>query len=424
MNKNGFTLVELLAVIIILIIVLVIAVSRVKKTVDNTSDKSIIANASMYIKAIDDAASNVDIRQESPYESGIIYYDELKDLDIQISGTKPNDGFVIMKEYEVKIACFKYGEYKVHYENNDFSKPRKGDCVNSYYVAYEYTGTEQTFTAQSTGSYLIELWGAGAGTNDLNGRGAYTKGVINLSAGDNLYIYVGQSPTSFAATFNGGGSCSNTCQPGGGATDVRLFRGDWNNLTSLRSRIMVAGGGGGYNAYSSGASGGYAGGLNGRKGYGRGVDNGPLGGSQIAGGDRNITSARDTWGSSGTFGKGGNAGTYGGGGGGGYYGGGGGSNAPSTGGGETGGGGGSSYISGYPGCIAVLSSESNDPRLDENNETCTEGTIDVTCSHHYSGKKFTDPTMIDGNSLMPTFDGESTMIGNKGNGYAKITYVG
>jgi hypothetical protein len=32
--------------------------------------------------------------------------------------------------------------------------------------------------------------------------------------------------------------------------------------------------------------------------------------------------------------------------------------------------------------------------------------------------------MIDGKSSMPTYDHLSTMEGNKGNGYAKITYLG
>jgi hypothetical protein len=32
--------------------------------------------------------------------------------------------------------------------------------------------------------------------------------------------------------------------------------------------------------------------------------------------------------------------------------------------------------------------------------------------------------MIAGNASMPTHDGTSTMTGNDGNGYAKITYLG
>ena len=61
---------------------------------------------------------------------------------------------------------------------------------------------------------------------------------------------------------------------------------------------------------------------------------------------------------------------------------------------------------------------------------------DIECSKHYSGYVFYNSIIIDGAGYqwttekgdtvvgMPTHDGTSTMIGNSGNGYAKITYLG
>ncbi|MBQ8131797.1 MAG: hypothetical protein IJ193_04840 [Bacilli bacterium] len=46
---------------------------------------------------------------------------------------------------------------------------------------------------------------------------------------------------------------------------------------------------------------------------------------------------------------------------------------------------------------------------------------DITLSYHSSGYKFTNTQMIDGNSEMPSHDGTKTIVGNTGNGYAKIT---
>ena len=82
------------------------------------------------------------------------------------------------------------------------------------------------------------------------------------------------------------------------------------------------------------------------------------------------------------------------------------------------GGGGSSYISGYTGCVAVTSAIDISPK-----EGCTDGTTDNVCSIHYSGREFTQTQMSSGNQSMPTYDGSSTMVGNTGNGYAKITYM-
>jgi hypothetical protein len=129
---------------------------------------------------------------------------------------------------------------------------------------FNYTGGIQTFTAPLSGIYKIELWGAQGGGNTSGGKGAYTSGNITLSEGENIYVYVGNKPSITDATYNGGGLGNNPHYPtyaGGGATDVRLNNGNWDNLTSLRSRIMVAAGSGGFEGYAGGTQGGPGGGL-------------------------------------------------------------------------------------------------------------------------------------------------------------------
>ena len=96
------------------------------------------------------------------------------------------------------------------------------------------------------------------------------------------------------------------------------------------------------------------------------------------------------------------------GGGGGYYGGGHGNHPGNS---WPGGGGGSSFISGLYGCDAI-------------SESSIEGNIIHTGqSKHYSGKVFYNGMMIAGDASMPTHAGSSTMIGNEGNGYAKISLL-
>ena len=53
-NKKGFTLVELMAVIIILIIIIFITVGIINKSVDKSENKAMVANAGMYIKGVTD----------------------------------------------------------------------------------------------------------------------------------------------------------------------------------------------------------------------------------------------------------------------------------------------------------------------------------------------------------------------------------
>ena len=311
---------------------------------------------------------------------------------------------------------------------------------------YSYTGSVQTFVAPVTGTYKIELWGAQGGSMTgtgyrsdgssrgeltyIGGKGAYTTGTISFRKGTSIYLYIGgKGNCTGGATsgYNGGGTLSSgQCTygaPGGGATDIRLTDGVWDNFNSLKSRIMVAAGGGGANfrnqgfGEGNGGDGGSLIGINGYEALGEGsyfridYDAGyqiGSGATQKSGGYAIVHYLNGTIGEEksnahlGFFGYATQIGNQTGGGSG-YYGGG--SN------GHGGAGGGSSFISGYDGCdaIAEISTENN--------------IIHTGQSVHYSGYKFNNTMMYAGNEEMPTHDGTSTMIGNSGNGYAKITLV-
>ncbi len=292
-----------------------------------------------------------------------------------------------------------------------------------YHADFDYTGNVQKFEAPYDGIYQIELWGASGGSpNDISyGQGSYTKGSIHLKKGDTFYVYVGEKgKNNRKASFNGGGYGGYGKEigwSGGGATDIRLTNGDWNNVEGLKSRIMVAGGGGGatHAQYNTAGGGSYAGGLT---GYSGGYYSGHTysnqegkGGSQEAGGAKgnNIYGGTGTA-YAGSFGIGGNNDTTSdglgaGGGGGGYYGGGAGGSTQSGGTGQ-GGGGGSSFISGYAGCNAI------------NKEGKPTGQ-----ANHISNIIFRDSLMLSGKEEMPNPRGAENIIGNTENGYARITLL-
>jgi len=261
-----------------------------------------------------------------------------------------------------------------------------------YYV-YDYTGNYETFTAPVNGVYKIELWGAQGGGS--GGAGGYTSGYLNLISEDEFYVYVGSTTSNGTGGYNGGGSVTGNVYGGGGSTDFRTISGVWNNTESLKSRIMVAAGGGGK---GNGYAGGIAGGLTGGNGTG---DDPGYGATQTSAGTGNSS----TGGGNGGFGFGGTGGWGSeglGGGGSGYYGGSSGAGTNNNG----SGGGGSSFISGYKGCNAI------------NNDGSHKGT-----PIHYSDIAFSTPIMKAGNQEMPTHDLNSTQNGNIGNGYARITLV-
>ena len=288
---------------------------------------------------------------------------------------------------------------------------------------YTYTGNYQTFVVPTTGVYKIELWGAQGGTASgySIGLGGYTKGNITLTKNNQYYIYIGGAGQGIGngtggAGWNGGGpginahDSNNRASGGGGATDIRLVNGTWNNTSGLRSRIMVAAGAGGASNYSNGGA---AGGLIGirdvaKNGYSQ--YNGG-GGTQTSGG----TVTNGGYGATnGSFGTGSVGSSIGGGGGGGYYGGAGGVRSGPQ---DGSGGGGSSFISGHLGCDAINASGTHTGQ-----------------PNHYSGLVFTNTIMIDGQGYNWTnakgsYVGQiqpdgTTATGHTGNGYARITFIG
>ncbi len=342
---------------------------------------------------------------------------------------------------------------------------------------YSYIGEYQLFTAPYTGSYQIETWGASGGKGHANGvettrygKGGFSSGKINLTAGDKLYVYVGgqggtatdlacieavlgaNTDTGGLAGWNGGGRGGNDgCTPtnaaddagggGGGATDIRYFGATtpttaqlaWNSSLGLNSRIMVAGGGGGSSWDSATYNAGSGGGLIGESAamYGSETD------ANVGAGGTQLTGHAFGQGANGIFTTSSNVGD--GGGGGGYYGAIGHTTTSAYG---TAGGGGSSYVSGHTGSIAIDITTDDDneprtPRTGTGGATCTSETTDNLCSVHYSEKVFTDTLMIDGNGYLWTNTRQSLMImpnpaggfyasgaGRIGNGYARITYLG
>lgn len=286
----------------------------------------------------------------------------------------------------------------------NISKQSEDDIQQVY--NYPYKGTVQMFVAPVTSEYLLEAWGSSGGRGLRNmaartgGNGAYTSGKIFLNQGDVIYIYTGgvggnaNRCIAGVGGWNGGatGGRDTNCdaQPdaaggGGGATDFRLD-------TSYSSRIMVAGGG--------------AGGSYGFLGLPANALTGS-GSTQVSGH---------------SFGAGqaGHANTSGsGGGGGGYWGGT--SNQVASGQGY----GGSSYVSGYPGAVAILSASDTTSRLASDDSTvCTPALAvdDEKCAEHYSGRVFTEGVIKSGSEtfLSPTGANET---GHVGSGYGRITMI-
>lgn len=408
MKNKGFTLVEILAVIVVLGLLAAIITPTVnnlikdsEETLEKKQINTIINATKKYV------VENSELLPDSESENAVY----IETTTLLEEGMIDKENIINPKTKEEMWGCViinysqSYNQYNYEYIDG---------CITNW--KYEYTGNYEKTTVPFEGYYKLEVWGAQGGhggysANSIAGHGGYSTGIVYLNANDILYVNVGGQGTGQISDFsgnnvniggyNGGGNNYNTsgqASSGGGATDIRLF------YNSLYSRIIVAGGGGGNGYGSDSATGGFGGGLTGTNGSGySSYNNYGYGATQIAGGGIKTTGSNQGYTNTpGTFGQGGigiGNSHGGGGGGGGWYGGGGGIIA--------GGGGGSSWIF-----------------TEETFATWQTGNPIDAAEYLLDSKYYlSEATTINGNSLMPNHDGTSTMTGNTGNGYAKITFL-
>ncbi|MFT8927340.1 MAG: glycine rich domain-containing protein [Bifidobacterium sp.] len=358
---------------------------------------------------------------------------------------------------------FDYAAQAIQYRNVD-SPDWDGTAIEPYHDDYDdsvlrwdyaMTGSAQTFTAPVDGVYQLEAWGAkggtvtGHGANGLGGAGAYARGNLYLKRGQSIYVYVGQhgegarkGSGNHPGTFNGGGATGIggtylNGGSGGGSTDFRLVSGSWDDVQGLNSRILAAAGGGGGSGDDArsgspdGGPGGRVAGVDGAFTYsqtqGQARYSTPArGGSQVAGGVPSKQNGTADRGYSGVFGAGGsgfNSDFTGGSGGGGWYGGGAGGDLNY---GMGSGAGGSSFISGYPGAVALSDTSAANAGNPRTHRPSTDSPVDratqVIDGREY---RFTGYAMAAGDESMPDWgksDG-SLMTGNAGDGHARITLL-
>ena len=325
---------------------------------------------------------------------------------------------------------------EVYYEDSkvDIQDIKKGNEYTLKYPCYDNNCNPYTVYFNK-GIYLIELWGAsGSNLNNEYGHGAYTSGIITLHRSDTFYFYIGNvGEKNRQKTYNGGGAGSGTGYSGGGSTDMRIIKSNDNNnpleFKSLLSRIMVAAGGAGFNAYDicdetpmiddGFGHGGEGTGSNGNHkkcSYGKNVTIATAA-TQKQGGKSSYNEDIDSIYSScinltlyGKIGEGASApdANYGSGGGGGYFGGGAGCvNSYAV----TSGSGGSSYVSGHPSCIEIDEKSTNNDNI-----------IFLDSSIHYSTYFFHRPFMVNGGTTILEPNRQPS-VGHIGSGFVKITIL-
>jgi len=125
MKRKGFTLIELLAVIVVLAIIALIATPIVMNVIKNAQMGATERSADNYVRAVDLLISTEQLSGtplvDGEYTIGTAgkITKDGKSYEVQVSGTKPNGGKIVVKDGQVvkDSSTISYGDYTVTYKD-------------------------------------------------------------------------------------------------------------------------------------------------------------------------------------------------------------------------------------------------------------------------------------------------------------------
>ena len=322
LNNKGFTLVELLAVVLIIAILSAITILATSRYIEKQSRKAFISEANLISRAAiskqQEDKSNKDFSDDiygNRIDGKACYnVEDLLGKYVQKDDKEHYKGSVEVCYgdecgYDTMIWLTN-GEYYIQSVINDakvsdikmkFNKPDYISCGTELMYGgtscdndscdYEYTGTERRFVAPKNGKYSLEVWGASGGNSNgryypdnspsfmyshIGGLGGYSYGEINLKKGDTLYITVGgrgndDDGKNGHSGYHGVGAGDPVPTYGGyksagagGATHMAFASGLLQNLSNKKDYIVIVAGGGGASGayYEPGNGGGFEGSSN------------------------------------------------------------------------------------------------------------------------------------------------------------------
>jgi len=135
LKSKGFTLVELLAVIILIGLIAVITIPKIKDSLDDSKKEIAQASAVNYSKQIDklvleEKMKNNSILLDGDYniDSNGNIYNEENEYTLEFTGETPTGGTLTFIENELQSACITINNYAVTIVNGTVTNTVKGNC--------------------------------------------------------------------------------------------------------------------------------------------------------------------------------------------------------------------------------------------------------------------------------------------------------
>lgn len=127
-NKKGFTLIEVLAIIVIIAIIGVITVPIILNLIEDSRRGSVKDSTYGYIDSVNGVYfTNSLSNPDTDTEDGVYSVSELKNLGVRVEGEEPSEGWCELVDNEVVAYSLKFGEYVVtKYSDSDIFIEKNG----------------------------------------------------------------------------------------------------------------------------------------------------------------------------------------------------------------------------------------------------------------------------------------------------------
>ena len=127
-NKKGFTLIELMAVIILLGLIIMIIVPKITDSIENSKKNAAIDSALGYIKSARDYYNVNVLEKDYVIKEGINWIQDINSV-IEVDGELPSSGYFYLENGKIEFAEFCVDKYYVIYEKSAATAVKTPDCL-------------------------------------------------------------------------------------------------------------------------------------------------------------------------------------------------------------------------------------------------------------------------------------------------------
>ncbi len=165
-NKKGFTLIELMAVIILLGLIIMIIVPKITDSIENSKKNAAIDSALGYVKSARDYYNVNVLEKDYVIKEGINWIQDINSV-IEVDGELPSSGYFYLENGKIEFAEFCVDKYYVTYEKSAATAVKTPDCLVDE-VSEDFNPTSK-YVSYVEGAKKVDIYYNTNGFNEIDG---------------------------------------------------------------------------------------------------------------------------------------------------------------------------------------------------------------------------------------------------------------